>query len=245
MAPGYPVIAHLHRGDRLDVYDLWSEERACRVIGKALRPDWQPDDEARQALLREGRLLKRLTHPHIVRAYEVQTRPRALVILEALPGETLGRLVERGGPLPLADLAYLGLHLCSALTYLHRQAVLHLDLTPGNIIASHGVARLIDLSLARPPGRSRGDIGTPGYRAREQAAGGSLTSASDVAGLGAVLAFASTGRPPGASVAQFHDPAGRLPPPLRAAIEACLDPDPGQRPTLDELATCLAELLPA
>ncbi|GGJ00992.1 hypothetical protein [Streptomyces brasiliensis] len=36
--PGYEVLAHLTRTGRLDVYDAWSEERACSVL-EATRPD--------------------------------------------------------------------------------------------------------------------------------------------------------------------------------------------------------------
>ncbi|MEZ4564278.1 MAG: serine/threonine-protein kinase [Thermomicrobiales bacterium] len=245
MAPGFHVVGHLHRGDRLDVYDVWSVERACRVIGKTLRPD-SSGNAVRQALLQEGRLLRRLTHPHIVRAYEVHTHPQPLVILEALPGETLGRLIERGGPMPLEHLAFLGLHLCSALTYLHGQEILHLDLTPGNIIISHGLARLIDLSLAQPPGVTGGGSGTPGYRAREQAAGGKLTKATDIAGLGAVLVFASLGQAPTDNTSGAMPESGkRLAPSLRLVLEACLTPQPDDRPALDDVAACLLEFLPA
>ncbi len=39
LAPGYRVVAHVNRGQILDVYDVWSEERACRCIAKAPRQD--------------------------------------------------------------------------------------------------------------------------------------------------------------------------------------------------------------
>ncbi len=67
IAPGYEVIEHLSRGRTLDVYDVWSDERACRCIAKTLRADRSEDRWARRRLETEGRLLRRLTHPHIVR----------------------------------------------------------------------------------------------------------------------------------------------------------------------------------
>src|SRR5262245_33477547 len=70
LTPGYMVVAHLHRGDALDVYEVWSAERECRCVAKVLRPDRLEHPGDRQRVLREGRLLQRLTHPHIVRAYE-------------------------------------------------------------------------------------------------------------------------------------------------------------------------------
>jgi len=74
IAPGYEVIEHLRRGNDLDVYDAWSEERGSRCIVKALRSD-RDRSRARHSLLLEGELLERLTHPHIVRAYETIAEP--------------------------------------------------------------------------------------------------------------------------------------------------------------------------
>ena len=51
IGPGYEVIEHLRRGNALDVYDVWSEQRACRCIVKALRPDRGDDAGARRRLL--------------------------------------------------------------------------------------------------------------------------------------------------------------------------------------------------
>ncbi|CAN5484974.1 hypothetical protein BH23ACT7_BH23ACT7_22050 [soil metagenome] len=66
LAPGYEVLRHLSRGKALDVYDAWSDERGCRVILKTPRPD-RTDARGRRRLLREGELLRTLTHPNIVR----------------------------------------------------------------------------------------------------------------------------------------------------------------------------------
>jgi eukaryotic-like serine/threonine-protein kinase len=203
LAPGYRVISHLNRGRRMDVYDAWSEERESRCVLKTLRPDRAAEARADRALLREGRLLTRFTHPHLVRAYEI-TRTlhgdHPVLVLETLGGETLSHLVHRleemDRRLPLTEVAMLGLQLGSALSYLHRHGWLHLDLKPANIVADGGRARLIDLSVARRPGRARAGIGTLEYMAPEQAAGGLLAPAADVWGLGAVLDTALTGEPP-------------------------------------------------
>ncbi len=100
IAPAYVVIEHLSRGRALDVYDVWSDERECRCIAKMLRPDRAKDQAARRRLVREGRLLRGLSHPHIVRGYELLPPPRPLVIMETLSGETLARLIEDGDQRP-------------------------------------------------------------------------------------------------------------------------------------------------
>jgi serine/threonine protein kinase len=194
IAPGYEVIDHLSRGRRLDVYDAWSAERGCRVVVKALRPERAGGERALQLLRREGELLARLTHPHLVRAYETLGDPPAIV-LETLSGETLAHMAASGRQLSEPELAHLATHLGSAVRYLHANGVLHLDLKPANVVAEAGRAKLIDLSLARSPGPAVPGIGTPDYMAPEQARGGELTTAADVWGIGVVLYEMLTGEP--------------------------------------------------
>lgn len=203
LAPGYRVIEHLNRGNRLDVYDAWSDERQSRCVLKTLRPDRADELPARRSLVREGRLLLRFTHPHLVRAYGLEQAlddGRPVLVLETLGGETLSHLVHRldddGRRLRATEAAVLGLQLASALAYMHHHRWLHLDLKPANIVATEGLARLIDLSIARRPGRARAGTGTFEYLSPEQARGAELTAAADVWGLGAVLYSALTARPP-------------------------------------------------
>lgn len=196
LASGYEVIAHINRGRTLDVYDAWSRERATRVIAKGLRPD-RRNEERIARLLQEGSLLCELTHPHIVRGYEVIERPGPLVIMETLRGETLAHLIEEGaGPLEPVELSHLGLQLGSAIGYLHAHDFLHLDLKPSNVVSEAGRAKLIDLSVARAPGPLPAGVGTWCYMAPEQARGGIVDAAADVWGVGAVLFEAATGEVP-------------------------------------------------
>jgi eukaryotic-like serine/threonine-protein kinase len=195
------VIEHLRRGRNLDVYDVWSEERGARCVVKSLRPDRLGREGPTRRLLDEGRLLRDLTHPHIVRAYEVREEPLPLFVMETLSGETLGHMIEvREAELAASEVAHLGLQLASAIRYLHAHDLLHLDLKPSNVIAECGRAKLIDLSVARPPGPAHGGIGTLYYMAPEQVRGGELGPAADVWGIGAVLFEAATGEP------AFDDP---------------------------------------
>jgi len=261
LAPGYEVIAHLARSNVLDVYDAWSYHRSCRCIVKLLRPDRRGDDRATRALRREGRLLERLSHPHLVRGYETLRSPRPAVVMETLRGETVAHLVDRRTRrLSAAELGHLGVHLCSAIAYLHREDLLHLDLKPSNVIAESGRAKIIDLSLARPPGRMKPGIGTWCYMAPEQARGGAVGPPADVWGVGGVLYEAATGLAPFdqdddadhefPSVVRAAHRVGRdrrLPAGLDAAIDAALAAQPADRPSVAALgAACeLAAGLPA
>jgi serine/threonine protein kinase len=248
IAPGYEVLEHLNRSRVLDVYDCWSAERECRCIVKALRPDRLGDPGARRRLLAEAGLLTGLCHPGIVRGYEARRRPEPLLVMETLTGETLAHLVDRRG-LTVRELAYLGLQLASAVGYLHRQGYVHLDLKPSNIVAESGRAKLIDLSIARRPGRARPGVGTWCYMAPEQARGGRVDEAADVWGIGVVVWEAAHGRTPFADESVEYPQLEHRAPPVRSgrrlpraladAVDRCLEPDTRARPTLAELRSAL------
>jgi serine/threonine protein kinase len=245
------VLGRIHRSNAYDVLDAWDTTRWCRCVVKTPRPDRRDDRGVRARLLREGRRLRAFAHPHLVRAWEVHDDPVPLVVLETLTGQTVSHLVD---PAPrrigAADAAWLGLHLVSAVHYLHGRGLLHLDLKPANVVAEAGRAVLIDLSVAAPPGRMRAGRGTWCYMAPEQARGGDVGPPADVWGLGVVLYEVLAGEP-----AYRDDDTDRpqlrgAPPPLRrlrrtapplhAVVDGCLSPDPADRPGLGELASALA-----
>ncbi len=254
IAPGYEVVSHVARSRILDVYEAWSEERGSICIAKTLRPDHIGERADRRRLRDEGKLLLGLSHPHIVRAYDLVERPHPVLILETLGGATLAHLARDGKRrLSAADVAHVGLHLCSALGYVHRRGYLHLDVKPSNIVAENGRAKVIDFSLARPPGRGVRGMGTRQYMAPEQALGEPFTVATDIWGLGATLYEAATGlRPFAADEDEVEHPQLErradsvrtlrrgLPMGLSTTIDACLEPEPAERPTLEEVEGTLA-----
>lgn len=260
LAPGYEVVVHLHRSNKFDVYDAWSEERASRCVIKTPTPDKLENKSVARGLLREGRLLAKLTHPHIVRAYETIREPRPAVVLETLTGQTLSHLIDtRLRRLPLSDVAHLGLHLCSATHYLHRNDILHLDLKPSNIVSERGTAKILDLSIARKPGRGRKGEGTLHYISPEQLRGDLLGPAADVWGIGAVLFEAATDEPPFNAhepetgedeeyeqLERRAEPVGRLrrvPKEFARIIAECLEPEPERRPKIPEVSRRLEEFV--
>jgi serine/threonine protein kinase len=178
------------------------------------------------------------------------------VILETLGGATLAYLIEsRARRLPLADVLFLGVQLCSAVRYLHLNGILHRDLKPSNIVADRGQAKLLDLSLARPPGKVGPGGGTPNFMSPEQTRGGEIGPAADVWGIGAVLWSASTGLVPfdadgpSARYPQLErraDPVGahrRVPSAFSKLVAGCLEPDAAGRPGVEELRDGLDALL--
>jgi serine/threonine protein kinase len=263
----YELLDHLHRSRGFDVYDAWSRRRRCRCVIKTPRPDRLDDHVLLRRLEREGRLLCGLTHPHILRGYELFPAPVPAVVTETLRGETLSHLLEASRRLTAAEAAVLGIQLCSAVAYLHDHGCLHLDLKPSNVVIDAGRAIVVDLSIARSPGRASPGLGTWSYLAPEQARGGHVDTAADVWGIGAVLFEALVGRAPfGDAAEEEHDsdattdgeePAvylqlvaraprmrslRRLPTALASAVDACLEPDPARRCSVAELSAALEQV---
>ena len=251
LAPGYEVRFHVARSRVLDVYDVWSHERDAHCVAKALRPDRVQQIKPRRRLYREGRILLGMTHPHIVRAYELVAGPSPVLILEPLTGGSLDHVLREDGPLEPGVVAELGVQLCSAMHYVHGRGLVHCDLQPGNVVGDRGFAKVLDFSLARAPGRGHAGRGTAAYLSPEQARGAMVTGAADVWGIGAVLYAALTGHAPFPSVdgwpkypqleraadavgehrklpAQFEE--------LAVIVAACLEPVARARPGLSELA---------
>ncbi|MEU0970639.1 serine/threonine-protein kinase [Streptomyces sp. NPDC005917] len=251
--PGYEVLGHLTRTGWLDIHDAWSVERDCRCVIKVVRPDRRGERGLAERLLREGRWLRDFSHPHLVRSYDVFDSPEPLVVLETLTGETLSRLLERLRRRPsAADVALLGVQLCSVVHYLHGQGLLHLDLKPSNVVVDRGHAKVLDLSVARPPGTAPAGVGTCCYLAPEQARGGTLTTAADVWGIGVTLFEVACGDWPfdcsGAALERRPPPVSsrrRLPRALAAAVDGCLRSKPSARPTVAELAAALEPASPS
>ncbi|CAN5515793.1 hypothetical protein BH20ACT23_BH20ACT23_19180 [soil metagenome] len=199
IAPGYEVIEHMRRGKRLDVYDVWSVERTCRCMAKTIAPDRLDEEKARIKLVGEAELLMSLTHPNIVRAYELVENAAGtpVLILETLTGRTVSHLIDEfEDGMELGDVMWLGIHLCSAVAYLHKHGCLHLDVKPDNVISDGGRARLIDLSISGREGPSSAGAGTYDYLAPEQARGDNVSAATDVWGIGITLYEALTGTVP-------------------------------------------------
>ncbi|MFG3253611.1 PQQ-binding-like beta-propeller repeat protein [Streptomyces sp. NPDC048172] len=162
------------------------------------------------------------------------------------PGIPLPEVVAaHGGPLPERTVRALGAVLAECLDRLHTAGHAHAGLSPRAVLVTGDGARLTGFGAVRaagPDGEARQHI--PGLPAEfvppEQAAGGHPRPPGDVYALGALLAYAATGR------TGYTERTGRLsldglPAALAGTVGACLAADPADRPTAAELLTRLLD----
>lgn len=262
IAPELSAIKLLGGGFRYEAYLAWDERLRSLVVVKVVRPGLVEDRSTLEGLASEVELLRRLSHPVLVRSFGADLEgPRPHVVLEHLEGPRLSTLLRRYGPLPVEQLVPLAVQLCAAVHYLGRQGVVHLDVKPSNIIMG-GPPRLIDLSVARTREqceRLRSPVGTDAWMAPEQCRPGDGTPVgppADVWGVGATLFRALTGeRPFGEGDPESGVPEERWPqlaappaplqgpPAVAEPIAACLAYDPAGRPSPAEVAARLELVL--
>jgi len=222
---GFEVRGRLGRGGMSDVYDAWDPTLRREVAVKVLRlpVDMWPfirTQELAGRFSREGSVLARLEHPHIVPVYQAGVwQGRPYIAMARIGGGTLAdRREEFAGKSPREVAAFME-KVARAVHAAHRQGVLHRDLKPANILMdAQGEPRVADFGLAKlwladePTECSSGDTpttaseltspgvqpGTPPYMAPEQldAGLGPVGPATDVWALGVVLHEMLTGKRP-------------------------------------------------
>ncbi len=151
---------------------------------------------------RERQILARLDHPNIARLLDGGTRADgvAYLVMELVEGVPVDRFCEERS-LSIEDKLRLFLPLCQAVDYAHQQLIVHRDLKPSNVLVTQaGVPKLLDFGIAKAldaPGAATMTIAlTPQFGSPEQIRGEEATTRTDVYGLGAVLYFLLTKRPP-------------------------------------------------
>lgn len=156
-----------------------------------------------QRLCEEAQFAAQLSHPSIVRVFDVTHTPRiTYIVMEYIEGASLALRLREAGALPPRRVLWLGVQICLALKAALAQGLIHGDVKPANILVSKtGAVKLVDLGLARhvdaEPGSERLMAGTPNYMAPEQARdAGRSDFRSDMYSLGVTLYHAALGRLP-------------------------------------------------
>ena len=221
-------MAFVHRAE-----DSIRPERALAI--KFLRTEAAADSELVLRFLREGEVLKRLSHPNLVEVYDFgRAGSVPYILMELLPG---GMIKQCFGEAPSRILRRLH-PVTGALQTAHEAGVVHRDLKPSNLLfAADGRLKVTDFGVclwesgegARVT-RSQMVVGTLGYMAPEQHGDPRhVDGRCDVYALGSIMFEYATGRP----YSQVQLPPALVrpgfPPRLARILMQCLAPDPAKR----------------
>jgi serine/threonine protein kinase len=234
------------------IYLAEDRELGRKVAIKVLDDRFAGNEQLRERFKREALAAARLSgHPHVVTIFDIgESQGRPFIVMEYLPGGTLGDRTRQGPIEPGEALSWLG-QIAEALDAAHELDVVHRDVKPPNllfdargelVVADFGIARVADDTLTGMTATGT-VLGTAGYHAPEQALGQPATPASDRYALGVIGYELLTGGRPferqsetAEAAAHIHEPVppaserhAGLPRAVDGVFDRALAKDPGER----------------
>ncbi len=186
------VIDHLGGTRKVDIYHCRSRSLKKYVVCKILRPEFCIHFNSLQAIIKEGEMLARMSHPNVMHGYSFELEPAPRIVMDYVGGQDLKSAFFTGNysAFPISEAVSIVRQLAAGLSYVHSQKVLHLDVKPSNVLYADGSAVLIDFSVARdfdPESLPEDNAGTRDWMAPEQTSRSVVGPYTDVFGLGVVF----------------------------------------------------------
>jgi len=200
----YVLGKKLSSGGMGCVYEALHHWLGLTVAIKVLPRSALENPELLGRFLREGRILARLRHDHVVQVFDAGQLPAGppFLVMERLHGQTLSDRLLAAGPLQIAEASRIAAQVASALAACHKLGIVHRDVKPSNLFLVHNtpqpLIKVLDFGIAKVPlssadGGTLTDpegvpFGTPAYMSPEHIrAWRTVDARSDIWSLGAVL----------------------------------------------------------
>ncbi|MFV8816442.1 protein kinase domain-containing protein [Haliea sp. E17] len=191
--PGYELYERLGRGGMATVYRALHLNLDREVAIKVMDPAMNADESFSERFIREARISARLTHPHILQIYDVNTfNGLNYIAMELLGGGELADFIHNA--MPQQQIYTIIKQMGEALDYASGRGYVHRDIKPSNImLRAPGDYVLADFGIARAANSGTQMtqtglmVGTPSYMSPEQAKGEEVDGRSDLYALGVLI----------------------------------------------------------
>ena len=199
----YEIREIIGVGGMAVVYKAYDNIDDRIVAIKILKEEFLQNEEFRRRFKNEAKAIAVLSHPNIVKVYDVSFGDRLqYIVMEYIEGITLKEYIEQQGTVNWKESVHFVVQILRALQHAHDKGIVHRDIKPQNIILlQDGTIKVSDFGIAR---FSRGDtrtmtesaIGSVHYISPEQARGEITDDKADIYSVGVVMYEMLTGQLP-------------------------------------------------
>ncbi|HIT18341.1 MAG TPA: Stk1 family PASTA domain-containing Ser/Thr kinase [Candidatus Fimivivens faecavium] len=199
----YEVTELIGVGGMANVYKAVDAVDGKTVAVKILREEFYSNDEFLRRFKNESKAIAVLSHPNIIKVYDVSFSNRMQsIVMEYIDGITLKEYIEQQGKLTWKEAVHFTDQILAALQHAHDKGIVHRDIKPQNVmLLTDGSIRITDFGIARfarSETRTITDraIGSVHYISPEQARGEHTDQRTDLYSVGVMLYEMLTGQLP-------------------------------------------------
>ena len=199
----YEIHELLGVGGMAYVYKAYDNIEKRWVAIKILKEELAGNSDFLRRFRNESKAIAVLSHPTIVKVYEVSFGDRfQYIVMEYIDGITLKQYIEQQGEIKWREALYFTVQILRALQHAHEKGIIHRDIKPQNImLLEDGTIKVTDFGIARfsqAETQTMTDkaIGSVHYIAPEQARGGYINDKADIYSVGVMLYEMLTGQLP-------------------------------------------------
>ena len=199
----YEIKEIIGVGGMAVVYKAYDNIDDRIVAIKILKDEYLSNEEFKRRFKNESKAIAVLSHPNIVRVYNVSFGDRIqYIVMEYVDGITLKEYIEQQGVINWKETVHFMGQILAALQHAHDKGIVHQDIKPQNILLlQDGTIKVTDFGIAR---FSRTDsnttsdkaIGSVHYISPEQARGEVTDEKADIYSVGVVMYEMLTGQLP-------------------------------------------------
>ena len=182
------------------VYKAYDNIDDRTVAVKILKDEFLASEEFRRRFKNESKAIAVLSHPNIVKVYDVSYGDKLqYIVMEYVEGITLKEYIEQQGVISWKETVHFTTQILRALQHAHDKGIVHRDIKPQNImLLENGTIKVTDFGIARfsrSETRTMTDtaIGSVHYISPEQARGDITDDKSDIYSVGVVMYELLTG----------------------------------------------------